>query len=202
LRYGIVTREAATAEQLPGGFGAIYDVLSALEAAGRIRRGYFVVGLGAAQFALPEALDLLRSMRSKGASSDAVVVSATDPANPYGALCEWPPLRAPARVSGAYVVLVDGVAAAFLSRHGAEVQLHLPGDEPARARVMAAVAAGVLQLAHRARFLRHPFLIEQIDGANAREHAAVAAFAKAGLRLSTKGLSLPNDARGVLAPPL
>jgi ATP-dependent Lhr-like helicase len=198
LRYGIVTREAATAEQIPGGFAAIYDVLSALEAAGRIRRGYFVVGLGAAQFALPEALDLLRSMRSKGASGDAVVVSATDPANPYGALCEWPRLRAPARVSGAYVVLVDGVAAAFLSRHGAEVQLHLPRDEPARARVIAAVAAGVLQLAHRARSLRHPFLIEQIDGADAREHAAVAAFTKAGLRLSTKGLSLPNDARGVL----
>src|SRR5204863_5666835 len=62
-RHGVVTREAVASEGTSGGFGVVYPVLKAMEEAGRIRRGYFVAGLGATQFALPGALELLRSLR-------------------------------------------------------------------------------------------------------------------------------------------
>jgi ATP-dependent Lhr-like helicase len=96
-RHGVLTREALAAEFIPGGFGTIYPVLKAMEEAGRIRRGYFVAGLGATQFALPGALDLLRSFRA-GASDigedqtvrETLALAATDPANPYGATLKWP----------------------------------------------------------------------------------------------------------------
>src|SRR6185295_16736148 len=88
-RHGVLTREAVMAEASPGGFGVVYPVLKAMEESGRIRRGYFVAGLGATQFALPGSLDLLRSMREPSSAAsddgDVVVLSATDPANPYGA---------------------------------------------------------------------------------------------------------------------
>jgi ATP-dependent Lhr-like helicase len=89
-RYGIVTRESVTAESLPGGFGVVYAVLKAMEEAGRIRRGYFVAGLGATQFAMPGALDLLRSLRDPDETLEVVMLAATDPANPYGATLKWP----------------------------------------------------------------------------------------------------------------
>ena len=100
-RYGILLREAAAAENIPGGFSAIYPVLKALEESGRIRRGYFVAGLGATQFALPAAVDLLRSLRNtpqpsawqNPANSEFVLIAATDPANPYGSTSsKWPDL--------------------------------------------------------------------------------------------------------------
>src|SRR6185369_1580344 len=78
------------AENVPGGFGLLYPVLKALEENGRVRRGYFVAGLGATQFALPGALDLLRSMRDTPEEPEIAVMSATDPANPYGATLKWP----------------------------------------------------------------------------------------------------------------
>jgi len=93
-RYGIVTREVAGAEGIEGGFSAVYDVLKAMEDAGRIRRGYFVGGVGAMQFALPAALELMRSFKSPGDRPDAIVLSATDPANPYGTMLKWPALNA------------------------------------------------------------------------------------------------------------
>jgi ATP-dependent Lhr-like helicase len=98
-RHGIVTRETAVSEAVAGGFSAVYQVLKAMEEAGRVRRGYFVAGLGGAQFAMPAALDLLRSLRDapgEGAEGSTVrtpqvvTVSATDPACPYGAMVEWP----------------------------------------------------------------------------------------------------------------
>jgi ATP-dependent helicase Lhr and Lhr-like helicase len=95
-RYGIVTRETIAAEGIPGGFGAVYDVLKAMEEAGRIRRGYFVAGLGAMQFALPAALDLLRSLRDESDEVTTVHLAATDPANPYGVILKWPSLEAAA----------------------------------------------------------------------------------------------------------
>jgi len=85
-RYGVVVREAAGAENLPGGFSAVYPILKAMEDAGRIRRGYFVAGLGATQFATAGALDLLRSLRDENEQPETVMLSATDPANPYGAI--------------------------------------------------------------------------------------------------------------------
>jgi hypothetical protein len=89
-RYGVLTREVAAAEGITGGFGAVYDVLKALEDAGRVRRGYFVGGVGATQFALPAALELLRSLRDLPESPEVVVAAATDPANPYGTTLKWP----------------------------------------------------------------------------------------------------------------
>src|SRR4029434_9680369 len=89
-RHGVVTREAVAAENVPGGFGLIYPVLKGLEDTGRIRRGYFVAGLGATQFAMPGALDLLRSLRDAPDEVEIAVLAATDPANPYGATLKWP----------------------------------------------------------------------------------------------------------------
>ena len=89
-RHGILTREAVGAENLPGGFGVIYPVLKAMEEHGRIRRGYFVAGLGATQFALPGALDLLRSLRTPDDEPEVVVLAATDPANPWGTALKVP----------------------------------------------------------------------------------------------------------------
>ena len=89
-RYGVLTREVAGGEGIAGGFSAVYDVLKAMEDAGRIRRGYFVGGVGATQFALPAALELLRSFRDAPEDPETIVLATTDPANPYGTMpwCE------------------------------------------------------------------------------------------------------------------
>ena len=105
-RHGVLTREAVAAESLPGGFGIVYPVLKAMEEAGRIRRGYFVAGLGATQFALPGALDLLRSFRpgapdADGQEREMLALAAADPANPYGATLPWPAFVAVARFGAA-----------------------------------------------------------------------------------------------------
>ena len=91
-RYGIVFRETALFEAVPGGFSAVYDVLKTLEETGRVRRGYFVTKLGGTQFALPAAVDSLRDLRAgkRTQEEEAVILAATDPANPYGALMRWP----------------------------------------------------------------------------------------------------------------
>ncbi len=93
-RHGVLTREAVASEGAAGGFGVVYPVLKLMEDSGKIRRGYFVAGLGATQFALPGALDLLRSLRDPqshdGGEPEEVVLAATDPANPYGAAIKWP----------------------------------------------------------------------------------------------------------------
>ena len=131
-RYGVVTREAVKAEGIPGGYAGVYPALRTLEEAGRARRGYFVAGLGAAQFALPGAAERLRGGRSGPGESDrdttVVVLAATDPAQPYGAALPWPdppelapdatrPPR-PARAAGALVVLRGGAPVAFLDPRG------------------------------------------------------------------------------------
>jgi ATP-dependent Lhr-like helicase len=118
-RHGVITREATLAEGGPGGYASVYPVLKAMEEAGTARRGYFVAGLGAAQFAMPGAVDRLRAARDPGEGDEpgAVVLAAADPAQPYGAALPWPDSRGhPARAAGAYVVLVSGALAAFLER--------------------------------------------------------------------------------------
>ena len=138
-RYGLVVREAAGAENLAGGFSAVYPILKAMEDAGRIRRGYFVAGLGATQFAGAGALDLLRSLRDEPETPETVMLSATDPANPYGALVKWP---APGlmRIAGASVILVNGVLAAYVGRGEKQLSVFLPEDEPTRSNTARAVA--------------------------------------------------------------
>jgi ATP-dependent Lhr-like helicase len=121
-RHGVVTRETVLAEGAPGGFAGVYGVLKALEESGKVRRGYFVEGLGAAQFALPGAVDRLREHRQGSADVRPLALPAADPAQPYGATLPWPLARGrPARAAGAYVVLLDGRPIAFLERGGRTV---------------------------------------------------------------------------------
>ncbi len=121
-RYGIVTREQVLAEGIPGGFSILYDALSQLETLGVCRRGYFVEGLGGAQFALPGAVERLRAQRDVEESAP-LVLAATDPAQPYGAALPWPRrdeagARKPARVRGAYVVLAGAEPVLYVEKGG------------------------------------------------------------------------------------
>src|SRR5262249_44086770 len=122
--------------------------------AGRIRRGYFVAGLGAAQFSMLAAVDLLRSLREPPPTPRTAILGATDPANPYGAIVKWPePVesiltgRGPTRTAGALVVMVDGYASAYLRRGERELLLFLPDSEPSRSLAGREVARALLQLA-------------------------------------------------------
>ncbi len=99
-RYGVLTREVAGSEGIYGGFSAVYDVLKALEDAGRIRRGYFVAGVGATQFALPAALELMRSLREMPDEPEVVILAATDPANPFGTMLKWPEVATGSNCAG------------------------------------------------------------------------------------------------------
>ena len=141
-RHGVLTREAVAGEAVDGGFSAVYPVLRAMEEAGRIRRGYFVDGLGAAQFALPGAVDRLRALRDQpgelaGEHGRAVhLLAASDPANPYGAALPWPrrgdaDRRPFQRAAGAYVALVEGAAVLYLDRGGTSIQALPAADDPA-----------------------------------------------------------------------
>ncbi len=149
-RHGVVTREAVVAEGLEGGFAAAYPILRAMEEAGRIRRGYFVDGLGAAQFALAGALDRLRAVRETEMGGPSVhLLAATDPAQPYGAALAWPrrgedDRRSLQRAAGAYVVLVDGVAALYVDRGGGSIQMLPAADDPEVARPAIAALRGLV----------------------------------------------------------
>lgn len=139
-RYGIVTRETVAQEGVPGGFSAVYEVLKAMEESGRVRRGYFVEGLGAAQFGLPAAIEMLRSLRAVRSLDKAEMISlaASDPANLYGAVLRWPEIDAEGRLStlarsvGASVILRNGELCAYLRRNNPNVQVFLPPEEPDR----------------------------------------------------------------------
>jgi len=191
-RYGVVTRDVAAAEGISGGFSAVYDVLKALEDAGRIRRGYFVGGVGATQFALPSALDLLRSLREPPDEPEAVAVSATDPANPYGTLLPWPadPERADAgrrttRSVGSLVILVNGMLGAYISRGARQLQAFLPDDEPARSTMARAVAGRLAALARAA-----GLLIAEVNGVPTAEHPLAPYLVNAGFAPSAMGFMM------------
>jgi ATP-dependent Lhr-like helicase len=158
-RYGILTREQVLAEGLPGGFAAIYAELSQLETLGVARRGYFVEGLGGAQFALPGAVERLRA--GSDSSQPPLVLSAVDPAQPYGGTLPWPArddARRPARVAGAYVVLLEGEPILYLERSGRALQT-LVGD--ADDRLQPALAA-LVEHVHRGAIKR--LALERVDG--------------------------------------
>jgi ATP-dependent Lhr-like helicase len=152
-RYGILLREQVAAENVPGGFSAVYGVLKALEESGRIRRGYFVAGLGATQFALPAAVDLLRQLRAEpdAEKPEFVQMAATDPANPYGSVLKWPELAAAeeesdgaprllTRAAYAEVILRNGELVAWLKRNNPHVLVFLPGEEPERSQAAEGLA--------------------------------------------------------------
>jgi len=152
-RYGVLLREHVAAENVPGGFSAVYDVLKALEESGRIRRGYFVAGLGATQFALPAAIDLLRQLRTAPPDEkpEFVQLAATDPANPYGSALRWPELpvaeedsetapRVLTRAAYAEVILRNGQLVVWLRRGNPNLLVFLPPEEPERSQAAAGLA--------------------------------------------------------------
>src|SRR5262249_10031383 len=142
-RHGVVTRDAVRAEGIPGGYGAVYADLRALETLGLCRRGYFVEGLGGAQFALGGAVERLRGMRERGEEPAALVLAAADPAQPYGAALPWPRREGarPARAGGAHVVLIGGEAVLYVERGGRSlVPLRDPDDAWLRPALDALVA--------------------------------------------------------------
>ncbi len=192
-RHGILGREAVHAEELPGGWSAVYDVLKAMEEAGRVRRGYFVAGLGGAQFAVPGADDRLRALRDdwsvRGASPGApLFLAATDPANPYGAALPWPERAGsarPQRAVGAYVVLHDGALLAWVGRGEESLLAYLPDDEPARAHAGRALAGALAALVERGQ--RKTFLLREVDGSPVAESALAPFLREAGFFAGARG---------------
>ncbi|MGC1384602.1 MAG: DEAD/DEAH box helicase [Candidatus Acidiferrales bacterium] len=214
VRYGIVMRESAAAENIAGGYNTLYPSLRTMEESGWIRRGMFVSGMGAAQFALPAAVGILRSLRTDPPAPEAVYVSATDPANPYGSLLPWP--RSPgdsgepdhamdqqpmlARASGAGVVLVDGTLGAFLRRRNPAVRIFLPEQEPERTHSASALAAKLAELAVRRQTRKGGLLIGTINGAPAREHFIARFLEEAGFVDTTLGFQMRRVTPIALAP--
>ena len=197
-RYGVVTREVAHAESLEGGFSSVYEILKVMESAGRIRRGYFVAGHGGVQFALPGADEDLRAQRTpKEDAPRAQVLSAVDPANPYGALLPWPEREGAAaagrlaRSAGSYVVLHQGALVAYLQTGGALISF---GGEPNAQRERA--LANALAAWARAQPFRRAFQVATIDAAAAAQHRFANAFREAGFVSVGGGLLLSLRDRG------
>lgn len=187
-RYGVVTRAAASAESVPGGFSAVYEVLDGLEARGRVRRGYFVAGLGAAQFALPGAVDRLRTpppaapSAGRGPATGAVLVASTDPAQPYGSLLGWPESTGrPTRRVGTHVLLADGEPLAYLNRSADEVLTFGERDW----------TGALADTARRGRIRPN---IAKIDGRPPHESPWVDALAAAGFTRGYRGWTLAATA--------
>ncbi len=177
-RHGVVIRGAVVSERVPGGFAAVYKVLSAFEDSGRCRRGYFVDGLGAAQFGTAGAIDRLRTFGElpSDAKPAAVTLAATDPANPYGAALPWPEREAaaegadsadlpgterghrPGRKAGALVVLVDGALSLYVERGGRTLLTWT--DDP---DLLTPAAASLADAARRGSLGR--LTVEKADGA-------------------------------------
>ncbi|MFN0090983.1 MAG: DEAD/DEAH box helicase, partial [Acidimicrobiales bacterium] len=188
-RHGVLTRSAALAEGVPGGYAALYPALGELETLGTLRRGYFIEGLGGAQFAMPGAVERLRDLRdvTPGGAPRTLVLGAADPAQPYGAATPWPRrggARSPARVYGAQVVLVDGAPALYLERGARGLVTFEGADEPTLALAARALAAWVL--ADR----RRRASIERADGEAVFGTPLEGHLIDAGFRTDLRGLVL------------
>ena len=213
-RHGVVTREAMAAESVPGGFGAIYPVLKAMEEGGRLRRGYFVAGLGATQFALPAAIDRLRALRDAddvdAHGTAAALLAATDPANVYGATLKWPSAgpsasgRGATRTVGASVILVGGQLAAYLARGDRQILTWLPDAEPQRTTFARSVARALIDRARStpgtegsAPATGDPrdvpamlgMLIEEVDGIPPHQHPLAPFLIQAGFTAGAMGFA-------------
>ncbi|MGZ8480955.1 MAG: Lhr family helicase, partial [Candidatus Limnocylindria bacterium] len=189
-RHGVVTREGVVAEGVAGGYAAVYPVLRAMEESGRARRGYFVAGLGAAQFAMPGAVEGLRAARDEDGDA-ARILAATDPAQPYGAALPWPrpegderlPLQ---RAAGAYVVLAGGLPALYLERGGRGL-LTLPAASDPEVMTRAIAALPSLVAPNGAyRELR----LERVDRGPVGESPLAQPLAGIGFRPSYRGYVL------------
>ena len=185
-RYGVVTRGSVLTESSEGGFGAAYRALSALEESGQCRRGYFVNGLGAAQFALTGAVDRLRAQQREPEQPKAQVLAACDPANPYGAGLAWPEREGhrPGRKAGALVVLVDGALVFYVERGGRTLLSFT--EEPVRLGPAADALARAVRLGQLGKLT-----VERADGGHVFGAAPVSeALQAAGFRMTPQGLRL------------
>jgi ATP-dependent Lhr-like helicase len=174
-RHGVLTREAVLGESWPGGFASLYPVLRAMEESGRIRRGYFVEGLGGSQFALPGAVDRLRSLRDSGGG--VIALAATDPASAYGTVLTWPQSDGRmARAAGAYCVIDDGRLVLYLERGGRSLLTN--GDvQPVHLRALVAIAtsAGRVEL-------------QKVDGVSVMDSPLKTALREAGFSQTHRAL--------------
>jgi ATP-dependent helicase Lhr and Lhr-like helicase len=194
-RHGVLTRGALDTERATGGFAGIYPVLRAMEESGRARRGYVIEGLGAAQFAVPGAIDRLRAEsrpEDTGGGVRALVLAATDPAQPWGAALDFPPTvgqdggtsaHRPGRKAGALVVLADGVPAIYVERGGKSL-LSFTTDHD-----VLTAAASALATAVREGWLGS-IAVEKADGSGALDGVLAEVLTEAGFRHSPKGLRL------------
>ena len=202
-RHGIVTRGSVVGEGTVGGFAGVYRVLAAFEESGRVRRGYFVEGLGAAQFGTAGAVDRLRAAEpgpggevadggpQGGGASVALVLAAADPANPYGAALPWPSggdvaeRHRPARRAGALVVLVDGDLVLFAERGGRSLLSF--SDQAAAVDLAAAALAGLVRQGRLA-----SLTVGRIDGTEAVTGRGPVhdALTDAGFVMTPRGLRL------------
>jgi ATP-dependent Lhr-like helicase len=192
-RYGVLTKSAVAAEGVPGGFAMLYKVLTAFEEAGRCQRGYFVESLGGAQFAIASTVDRLRGyadpLDTAPPPYDAVVLAATDPANPYGAALPWPAGESghrPGRKAGALVVMVDGELVWFLERGGKSL-VNFSADPDAQRAAAGALAelVGIGRIGG--------ILVERLDGVSVLEVSqtdAVEALLAAGFARTPRGLRI------------
>ncbi|MER7415605.1 ATP-dependent helicase [Micromonospora peucetia] len=200
-RHGVVTRGAVLAEQVAGGFAAVYPVLAALEERGAARRGYFVEGLGAAQFAVPGAVDRIRTLAEpadggRGRGGPTLVLAATDPANPYGAALPWPERvvdsgdgAAPVtghragRKAGAVVALAAGDLVLYVERGGRTI-LSFTDD----ADLLAAAGKALADAVHSGAL--GAMSVERADGEAVRSSPLRDALTAAGFRATPRGLRL------------
>jgi ATP-dependent Lhr-like helicase len=188
-RYGIVTREQVLAEGIPGGFSALYDALSSLETLGVCRRGYFIEGLGGAQFALPGAVERLRAQREVEEAAP-VVLAATDPAQPYGAALPWPRRdeesagSRPRRVRGAYVVLAGAEPVVFVEKGGRALALLVDHDD-SRLRPALDALAGFVRGGRAAKLS-----LEKVDGEPVVGSALEPLLIELGFRAGPRKLTL------------
>ncbi|MGR6965505.1 ATP-dependent helicase [Geodermatophilus sp. URMC 61] len=211
-RHGVLTRGAVVAEQVAGGFSAVYPVLRAFEENGRARRGYFVETLGAAQFGTPGSVDRLRSFASPDrVPGGAVVLAATDPANVYGAALPWPERpgatgegggdpdgavdlgegtgggrrgagHRAGRKAGALVVLVDGELVLYVER-GGKTLLSWTEDETTLKEAATALSGAVAAGA------LGRMVVQKADGASVHESTPLsAALQAAGFAATPRGL--------------
>jgi ATP-dependent helicase Lhr and Lhr-like helicase len=209
-RHGVLTKGAVAAERVPGGFGALYPVLRAMEEAGQCRRGYFVEGLGAAQFALPGAVDRMRAQGGQGGlggravspsggvpggvtpqgTTETVVLAAADPAQPYGAALPWPTrpgetaaAHRPGRKAGAVVVLLAGELVLYVERGGKTLLSW--SDDPSVLEPCAVALAAVVRDGALGRMT-----VEKADGGAVHASPLAHALEAAGFRPTPRGLRL------------
>ncbi|GAA0722327.1 ATP-dependent helicase [Dactylosporangium roseum] len=193
-RHGVVTRGAVMAEDLPGAFAGVYPVLAAMEERGAARRGYFVEGLGAAQFALPGAVDRLRGGNGGDESRDALVLAATDPANPYGAALPWPERVVDAgdgersghragRKAGALVVTVGGDLVLYVERGGRTLLSYVDNTE-----LLSLAAKALADAVHGGAL--GALSVERADGESIHDSPLRDALSAAGFRTTPRGLRL------------